>query len=214
MIGRLRGRVEELEPDSLILDVGGVGYAVRIPLSTYYSLANSASGKASDEPTTLRIHTHVREDALELFGFATQEEKTLFEKLIAVSGIGPKLAQVVLSGMAPLEVLQALASGDLATLTRIPGIGKKTAERMVVELRDTAGRTRRTAGRQSRPGTALPQAMTSSTRWSIWATANRRPRKPCSRYSRNSAMTLPFRTFSAVRSGNSHESERHRRRNR
>lgn len=139
MIAHLRGRVLEMEPDSLILEVGGVGYAVRIPLSTYYALATSSPDEPPAGEVSLRIHTHVREDALELFGFATREEKELFERLIAVSGIGPKLAQVVLSGMAPLEVLQALAAGDLATLTRIPGIGKKTAERMVVELRDKAG---------------------------------------------------------------------------
>ena len=159
MIGLLRGQIAEIETDSLILDVGGVGYAVRIPLSTYYALAPSSpdAATAQSEVVTLRIHTHVREDALELFGFATSEEKELFEKLIAVSGIGPKLAQVVLSGMAPLEVLQALASGDLATLTRIPGIGKKTAERMVVELRDSAGELVERQG-----ATATPQPPSAS----------------------------------------------------
>lgn len=139
MIAHLRGRVLEIETDRLVLDVGGVGYEVRVPLSTYYALAPSSPDGLPKGEVSLRIHTHVREDALELFGFVTDEEKALFEKLIAVSGIGPKLAQVVLSGMAPLEVLQALAGGDVATLTRIPGIGKKTAERMIVELRDKAG---------------------------------------------------------------------------
>ena len=142
MIGLLRGTLSELEPDTLLLDVGGVGYLVRIPLSTYYPIVSAAGGdnpaSALGSAVTLRVHTHVREDAIELFGFLTDDEKRLFERLIGVSGIGPRLAQVVLSGMAPLEVLQALASGDLATLTRIPGIGKKTAERMVVELRDAA----------------------------------------------------------------------------
>lgn len=139
MIAHLRGRVLEIETDRVVVDVGGVGYEVRIPLSTYYALSPSSPDGPPQSEISLRIHTHVREDALELFGFVTNEEKSLFEKLIAISGIGPKLAQVVLSGMAPLEVLQALAGGDVATLTRIPGIGKKTAERMVVELRDKAG---------------------------------------------------------------------------
>lgn len=139
MIGRLRGEIARIEPDSVLLDVGGVGYLVRIPLSTYYSLAPGAVDPVGTQ-ASLEIHTHVREDAFELFGFATAAELQLFEKLIAVSGIGPRLAQVVLSGMAPEEVLQALSAGDLATLTRIPGIGKKTAERMVVELRDAAAK--------------------------------------------------------------------------
>ncbi|MEM1244771.1 MAG: Holliday junction branch migration protein RuvA [Acidobacteriota bacterium] len=146
MIAHLHGRVLEFETDRLVLDVGGVGYEVRIPLSTYYALAPSRPDGLPEGDVALKIHTHVREDALELFGFFTAEEKALFERLIAVSGIGPKLAQVVLSGMAPLEVLQALAGGDVATLTRIPGIGKKTAERMVVELRDKAGEMVEEAG--------------------------------------------------------------------
>ncbi len=141
MIGRLRGEIARIEPETVLLDVGGVGYLVRIPLSTYYALAPASAGTDPvGSEAVLEIHTHVREDALELFGFSTAAELQLFEKLIAVSGIGPRLAQVVLSGMAPEEVLQALSAGDLATLTRIPGIGKKTAERMVVELRDTAAK--------------------------------------------------------------------------
>ncbi len=132
MIGWLSGKVVQAVPDRLILDVGGVGYQVAIPLSTYYELQKADAG------ATLRlfIHTHVREDALALYGFWTERERELFERLIAVSGIGPRLAQVVLSGMAPDELIAALAAGDVARLVRIPGVGKKTAERMVVELRD------------------------------------------------------------------------------
>jgi len=105
---------------------------VAIPLSTYYEIQKADAGAA----IRLFIHTHVREDALALYGFWSEREKELFEQLIAVSGIGPRLAQVVLSGMAPDELIAALAAGDVARLVRIPGVGKKTAERMVVELRD------------------------------------------------------------------------------
>ena len=132
MIGWLSGKVVQAAPDRLILDVSGVGYQIAIPLSTYYEIQKEAAGAA----VRLFIHTHVREDALALYGFWTEREKELFERLIAVSGIGPRLAQVVLSGMAPDELIAALAAGDVAKLVRIPGVGKKTAERMVVELRD------------------------------------------------------------------------------
>ena len=132
MIGWLAGKVVQAAPDRLILDVGGVGYQVAIPLSTFYELQKADAGAT----VRLYIHTHVREDALALFGFWTERERELFERLIAVSGIGPRLAQVVLSGMAPDELVAALAAGDVARLVRIPGVGKKTAERMVVELRD------------------------------------------------------------------------------
>lgn len=132
MIGWLSGKVVQAVPDRLILDVGGVGYQVAIPLSTYYEIQKVDSAGS----IRLFIHTHVREDALALYGFWSEREKELFERLIAVSGIGPRLAQVVLSGMAPDELIAALAAGDVAKLVRIPGVGKKTAERMVVELRD------------------------------------------------------------------------------
>lgn len=132
MIGWLSGKVVQAAPDRLILDVGGVGYQVAIPLSTYYEIQKADAGEA----IRLYIHTHVREDALALYGFWSEREKELFERLIAVSGIGPRLAQVVLSGMAPDELIAALAASDVAKLVRIPGVGKKTAERMVVELRD------------------------------------------------------------------------------
>ena len=132
MIGYLRGSILERTPERVLLDVGGVGYDVHVPLSTYYEIERAAaSGSIS-----LYIHTHVREDEISLFGFWTTRERLLFERLIAVSGIGPKLARVVLSGMAPEDLTQAIASADLGRLATIPGIGKKTAERIVLELRD------------------------------------------------------------------------------
>lgn len=131
MIGYLKGRLQTSSPAGLIVDVQGVGYRVQVPMSTYYEIE-----RAGVPEVGLHIHTHVREDAIELYGFWTEREKSLFEKLIAVSGIGPKLARVILSGMAPKELLAALAAGDTVRLATIPGIGKKTAERMVLELRD------------------------------------------------------------------------------
>ena len=132
MIGFLRGALRSRTPERVVLDCGGVGYEVAISLQTFARIERAALGSELE----LEIHTHVREDALALYGFATAREKLLFEKLIAVSGIGPRLAQVVLSGMAPDDLLAALAAGDVARLVTIPGVGKKTAERMVVELRD------------------------------------------------------------------------------
>lgn len=132
MIGFLKGVPLSIRPERVLLDVGGVGYAVQIPLSTYYELERSPAGT----PVGLHIHTHLREGELALFGFWTEAEKALFEKMIGVSGIGPRLARVILSGMAPDELLAALASGEAIRLTSIPGVGKKTAERMVLELKD------------------------------------------------------------------------------
>lgn len=132
MIGLLSGKVVARSPERVILDVGGVGYEVHIPLSTYYEIERLGEGQI----VRLFVHTHVREDALALYGFATEREKLLFERLLGVSGIGPRLAQVILSGMAPADLLAALAAGDVQRLISIPGVGKKTAERMVVELRD------------------------------------------------------------------------------
>lgn len=116
----------------MLLEVQGVGYAVHVPLSTFFELEKVGVGAE----VRLHVHTHIREDVLALYGFWSEREKHLFEKLIAVNGIGPRLAQVILSGMAPDDLLAALAGGDTARLTSIPGVGKKTAERMVVELRD------------------------------------------------------------------------------
>ncbi|HEV7786309.1 MAG TPA: Holliday junction branch migration protein RuvA [Thermoanaerobaculia bacterium] len=131
MIGFLHGQLLKASPERLLLDVQGVGYEVNIPLSTWYEVE-----KRRDEPVRLFIHTHMREDGIALFGFWTEREKLLFERLIAVSGIGPRLGRVVLSGMAPDDLLGAIAAGDVARLSTIPGVGKKTAERMVLELRD------------------------------------------------------------------------------
>jgi len=132
MIGWLRGTPRRLTPDGLLLEVGGVGYLLHVPLTTFYELRKRSDGG----PVELFVHTHVREDALELYGFWTERERTLFEKLIGVSGIGPRLARVILSGMPPEDLLAAIAGGDVARLSTIPGIGRKTADRMVLELRD------------------------------------------------------------------------------
>lgn len=131
MIGHLTGTVLQASPELVLLEVGGVGYELHVPLSTFYELERAGSA-----PVRLHVHTHVREDALELFAFATLAEKRLFQQLIGISGVGPRLAQVILSGMAPADLAAAIAAADLARLTRIPGVGKKTAERLVVELRD------------------------------------------------------------------------------
>jgi holliday junction DNA helicase RuvA len=130
MIARLFGRIADKQTNRLIVDVSGVGYDVQVPLSTYYVSADVGGEMA------LRIHTHVREDQIALYGFATELELTMFEKLIAVSGIGPKVALSVLSGIEPRELVGAIQRNDLARLTAIPGVGKKTAERICVELRD------------------------------------------------------------------------------
>jgi Holliday junction DNA helicase RuvA len=130
MIAFLRGLLLEKHPNQLIVDVQGVGYDVTIPVSTF-----SAIGDAGTE-VRLRVHTHVREDAISLFGFLTANEKMIFEKLIGVSGIGPKLAITVLSGLPIGELVGAIRGNQLTALVRIPGVGKKTAERMVLELKD------------------------------------------------------------------------------
>ena len=140
MIAFLRGRVLEKQASRIIVDVGGVGYDVSVPLSTFYT-----AGDAGAE-ITLRVHTHVREDQLALFGFATTLELTVFERLIAISGIGPKLALAVLSGIEPREFVGAVQRGDHPRLTRIPGVGKKTAERIVIELRDRLPKAVEAAG--------------------------------------------------------------------
>jgi Holliday junction DNA helicase RuvA len=130
MIGLLRGRLLDKRPNQVILDVGGVGYRVAVPLSTFAAL-----GELHAE-VILLIHTHVREDALALYGFLSQREKHLFELLLGASGVGPTLALKILSGMNVEELVPAIRTGDLARLTKIPGVGRKTAERMVVELKD------------------------------------------------------------------------------
>jgi Holliday junction DNA helicase RuvA len=132
MIGYLQGHLIRTTPERLLLDVQGVGYEVHIPLSTYYEIEK----RGGSERVALFIHTHMREDGIALFGFWTEREKALFEKLIGVGGIGPRLARVILSGMPPDDLLAAIAAGDVGRLSTIPGVGKKTAERMVLELKD------------------------------------------------------------------------------
>jgi len=130
VIAQIHGRLLRKGPQEAVVDVGGVGYRLTIPLSTFYRVGEPGSD------VTLLTHTHVREDTLALFGFLTAAEQALFERLIAVSGVGPKLAISVLSGIEAPELVAALRSSDVLRLTRIPGVGKKTAERLVVELKD------------------------------------------------------------------------------
>ena len=140
MIARLTGLVEEKLEGAAILDVGGVGYLVHL------SLASLAALPSKGERATLRIHTHVREDALDLYGFATEEEQEVFRALVEVKGVGPRAAQNILSGIEPRDLAQAVAHGDVARLTKVPGVGKKTAERLVVELKDKLLALARAAG--------------------------------------------------------------------
>lgn len=130
MIGQLRGKLADKRPNQVLIDVNGVGYQVHIPLSTFAGLG------APNADVTLLIHTHLREDQLSLYGFLTAREKQCFELLISASGVGPNLASKILSGLSIEELVPAIHSGDLAQLVRIPGVGRKTAERIVVELRD------------------------------------------------------------------------------
>ena len=130
MIALLRGRLVEKHPNRVIVDVQGVGYDVHVPLSTFYGLGEPGSD------VVFRVHTHVREDTLALFGFATPLELQLFERLIGITGIGPRLALAVLSGIESADLVRAVCQGDVARLTAIPGVGKKTAERIGLELKD------------------------------------------------------------------------------
>jgi len=130
MIAFLRGRVLDKQPNRIIVDVQGVGYELHVPLSTYYEIGDEGA------EIVLRVHTHVREEALQLYGFLTVLEQQLFERLIGISGIGPKLAISVLSGIETRELMTAVQRGDVARLTRIPGVGRKTSERIVLELKD------------------------------------------------------------------------------
>ena len=130
MIGALTGRIVDKQPERLVVDVQGVGYQLHVPLSTFYELGDPGA------TVSLRVHTYVREDTLSLFGFATLLELQVFERLITVSGVGPRLALAVLSGIEPPDLVQAVMRGDVDRLTRIPGVGKKTAERIGLELKD------------------------------------------------------------------------------
>jgi Holliday junction DNA helicase RuvA len=130
VIAHLTGILLEKTVPRLVLDVGGVGYDLQVPLSTFYAVGEPGARVA------LRVHTHVREDAIQLFGFVTPLELALFDRLIGVNGIGPKVALAVLSGIEPGDLVRAIKSTDLARLTKIPGVGRKTAERLVLELKD------------------------------------------------------------------------------
>ena len=130
MIARLKGPIVEKQPHQVVVDVGGVGYRAYIPLSTYYTLPDVGA------ETELRIHTHVREDVICLYGFASREEQELFERLIEISGVGPRLALAILSGLPAGELVEAISEGDTGRLRGIPGVGPKTADRVVLEMRD------------------------------------------------------------------------------
>lgn len=130
MIAHLSGTLLSKQPNSVIVDVGGVGYELIIPVSTFYEL------EATGANTQLRVYTHVREEALQLYGFKTARERELFLQIISVSGIGPKIAITLLSGMGANEIIASIRTNNLARLTSIPGVGRKTAERLVMELRD------------------------------------------------------------------------------
>jgi Holliday junction DNA helicase RuvA len=149
MIGRLTGQVVECKPDHIMVDVAGVGYYLHIPLSTYYHLCEAPQSTA-----TLQVHTHVREDALNLYGFLTREEKETFEILIGISGIGPRVALAFLSGIGVDELHQAIHDQDRARLQKIPGVGKKTAERVLLELKDRVGAGRGAKDSPEGPGGA------------------------------------------------------------
>jgi Holliday junction DNA helicase RuvA len=136
MIAQIRGRLASKEPHRVVVDVNGVGYQILIPLSTYYQLPDVPA------EVFLHTHTHVREDAIQLFGFHTQDEQTLFELLQGVTGIGPRLATNILSGISVEELVPALSDGNVTRLRAVPGVGKKLAERLVVELREKVGRVR------------------------------------------------------------------------
>jgi holliday junction DNA helicase RuvA len=153
VIAFLRGKLLEKHPNQVIVETGGVGYDVVIPVSTFSALPEAGA------EVKLRIHTHVREDALALFGFLTTDEKIIFEKLISVSGIGPTLAIKVLSGMATSDLTAAIRNGHVEQLVRIPGVGKKTAERIVLELKD---KLEGLAAMASSPG-GMPATLAAST---------------------------------------------------
>jgi len=133
VIARLAGVLLEKSPERIIVDVQGVGYEVRVPLSTFSTLPGAG------ESVEILIHTHVREDSLNLYGFSTRRERLLFEKMISVSGVGPKLALALLSGLSPAELASAILTGNTQPLGKVPGVGRKTAERLVVDLRDKLG---------------------------------------------------------------------------
>lgn len=150
MIALLTGRLAHKSPDAIIIDVNGVGYRVQIPFSTYYELPEE--GKT----VSLSIHTHVKEDSISLFGFRTIAEKEFFQRLISVSGIGPKMARDILSNIQPEELAAAIVQGNLVRLSSIPGIGKKTAERLVLELKEKVRKMGMAPSAQEAPSSETP----------------------------------------------------------
>jgi Holliday junction DNA helicase RuvA len=148
MIAQVSGKLVQKTTGSVVIDVGGVGYEVFIPLSTYYKLPEP------NETITLKTHTFVKEDSIQLYGFFSQHERELFQMLIGVAGVGPKLACNILSGMSSEALISSIAGGDLASLKAMPGVGKKTAERVIVELKDTV----RTIA-EFHPGTGIEQGL-------------------------------------------------------
>ncbi len=150
MIAHLRGTLLEKHPNQLIVEAGGVGYDLTVPISTFSAMPDAGT------EVRLRVHTHVREDAIALFGFHSADEKLLFERLISVSGIGPKLAITVLSGVAAADLVSAIRQGQIERLIRIPGVGKKTAERIILELRDKLADVAIGAASPSKPLSAEP----------------------------------------------------------
>ncbi|ANA40785.1 MULTISPECIES: Holliday junction branch migration protein RuvA [Geobacter] len=150
MIALLTGRLAHKSPDAIIIDVNGVGYRVQIPFSTYYELPEE--GKT----VSLSIHTHVKEDSISLFGFRTIAEKEFFQRLISVSGIGPKMARDILSNIQPEELAAAIVQGNLVRLSSIPGIGKKTAERLVLELKEKVRKMGMAPSAQEAPSSEAP----------------------------------------------------------
>jgi Holliday junction DNA helicase RuvA len=151
VIARIEGTLADKHPGRLIVDVQGIGYDVQVPLSTFYVVGDPGARVA------LRIHTHVREDVIALYGFATSLEQELFERLIAISGIGPKLALAVLSGIEPPDLVRAIKAQDVARLTAIPGVGKKTAERIGLELKDRLPQSLHAAADAAKPGSPEDQ---------------------------------------------------------
>ena len=154
MIARLSGTLSEKTPGRIIIDINGVGYDVQVPLSTFYVVGEPGG------PVTVRVHTHVREDVIALYGFATGLEQDLFERLISISGIGPKLALAVLSGIETPDLVRAIKAQDVARLTAIPGIGKKTAERIGLELKDRLPQSLQAAADAAKPASPEDQLRT------------------------------------------------------
>ena len=151
MIARLAGTLSEKTPGRILLDVHGVGYDLQVPLSTFYVVGEAGAA------VTLRVHTYVREGIFALYGFATALEHDLFERLISINGVGPKLALAVLSGMEPPDLVRAIRSQDVARLTSIPGIGRKTAERIGLELKDRLPKSVEAAADAAKPGSPEDQ---------------------------------------------------------